>query len=374
VDADLEAVATAEGWSQRSDELDLPESKLTLDREDPRPLSYGIETARQFFTERQQVVLGSAMRWIGQADLRLNVRRALTLSVSNALATNNRLCSYAVDYGRLSALFSVRGYALPASPVELNPLHVDGGRGTLANCLQRVARSAATSVRRYSWSTADSKTKAIVLEVDTTGVRKDIRPGSALCEVEESVGDVDLCLFDPPYFDYIPYGELSEFYRSWLATPHLAGVPLVARAGTTSGEYGAQLGACFRAMLARLRTGRPFAFTYHSANPAAWGAVAVALDSARLRVTAVWPVRSDGHMGHHSHPGNCEWDLVIVCRRREETWTATLSTTVADLVNASEPLLVSGIDRVNLGLALEVVAARYGTVRPDWAVGGSCDG
>ena len=49
---------------------------------------------------------------------------------------------------------------------------------------------------------------------------------------------------------------------------------------------------------------------------------------ASLCVTAIWPVRSDGHMGHHSYDGNSEWDLVIVCRRCTETEPCDLDLTV----------------------------------------------
>ena len=49
----------------------------------------------------------------------------------------DRLCGYATDYGRLSPLFSVRGYSLPALAVELNPLNLKSGRGTIAACIER---------------------------------------------------------------------------------------------------------------------------------------------------------------------------------------------------------------------------------------------
>ena len=68
-------------------------------------------------------------------------------------------------------------------------------------------------------------------------------------------------------------------------------------------------------MVEALNVGNPLAFSYHSAGRKAWEAIAVALDDLELVVTALWPVKTDSHMGLHTSDGNCEWDLVVVCRR-----------------------------------------------------------
>src|SRR5439155_2135028 len=106
-----------------------------------------------------------------------------------------------------------------------------------------------------------------------------------------------------------------------------------------------ECGECLRLAERRLKGGRPMAFTYHSADPDAWRAVGVALDYAKLAVTALWPVRSDGHMGHHSHPGNCEWDMVIICRQLHETRASVFSLKLEDWIASVHPLAVGEADR-----------------------------
>jgi adenine-specific DNA methylase len=118
-----------------------------------------------------------------------------------------------------------------------------------------------------------------------------------------------------------------------------------------------------RAIVARLRSGRPIAFTYHSTNPDAWDAIGEAIDAAGLRVTAIWPVRSDGHMGHHSHDGNSEWDLVVVCRRSAETELRESLFTVDKWIEHVRPLKVSRADRNNMTLAYNMVASRFARLR-----------
>ena len=94
------------------------------------------------------------------------------------------------------------------------------------------------------------------------------------------------------------------------------------------------------------------AFTYHGTKPDAWQAVGIALDRARLRVTALWPVRSDGHMGHHRYPGNSEWDVVLVCRPITHTVSLPMAATVEQWVTSVSPVRVNQADRTNFHLAI----------------------
>lgn len=360
---DLGAVERASSlWAQCRAVYPHPESTFRADRRDDRPSSYGIERYEQLFTDRQLLVLGRAFQWVRTQSFRSDVREALELAVSNALATNNRLCGYAVDYGRLSALFSVRGYSLPALAVELNPLHPDSGRGTLAACIERVARSAAVTARRYTWPVGGerpvSQEFTFRAAVDPAIDYQD----AAAVPARSERNTADLAVFDPPYFDFIVYDELSEFHRAWLDAVELAGEPLLPDGDDAAERFGLRLGECLRNVLARLKSGRPLAFTYHSADPAAWRAVGIALDEAKLRVTAAWPVRSDGHMGHHSHPGNCEWDVVLICRPISSTTPARFAATIGTWTAMAPPFPVSDADKANFHSALAVAAVRFGTV------------
>jgi adenine-specific DNA methylase len=359
---DRRAAETAAGWLRdHATDLFLPDEPLAVDRNDDRPVSFGMRTTRDLFTDRQLAVISTAMAWIATADLPEKVRAGLRLAVSNALATNNKLCGYAHDYGRLSALFSIRGYSLPALPVELNPLHPDAGRGTLAHCVERVARAGHTIVRRHTWVPAEARVVSVELPLTTTPA-DDLSCRPASTPPSHTEPPAQLCLFDPPYFDYIAYSELSAFYRAWLQTPSPPSLPLMPHGEDPGEAFGLDLGDALRSLVARLAPGRPLAFTYHSTNPQAWRSVGIALDKANLAVTALWPVRSDGHMGHHSHPGNCEWDLVLVCRRVSETTPTCTIFTIEDWAEAAHPLKIGTADRTSMNLAISIVTARFATV------------
>src|SRR5206468_1566491 len=193
------------------------------------------------------------------------------------------------DYGRLAPLFSVRSYSLPWLAVELNPFHPSGGRGTLRRILDRITRSAGDRVRRYVWSQRTKRPEAV-----TTDYARARRTPEVLCQSASAElafkSDHDLCMFDPPYFDYIAYSELSEFYRVWLTESELGGAPLLPDPRDPTNSFGRALGACMRRAVCRLNAGAPIAFTYHAASKPAWDAIGVALDSAELLVTGLWPV------------------------------------------------------------------------------------
>ena len=349
--------------AKRGTTVQRPTGRIHVGHHDERPASYGISFYEDLFTPRQLLVLGSAWWWTTTQDYSEAVDKALKMALSNALATNNRLCGYATDYGRLSPLFSLRGYSLPALAVELNPLHSSGGRGTLRACLDRIIRAARTkSVVRHTWVPSQTSVHAVELDVSKTSSDHHVLE----CRSADTVScsgrsNVDVCVFDPPYFDYIAYDELSAFFRAWRPGwgSHLAGAPLLPSDAPSADSFGAYLGRCLRSMVSRLRTGTPITFTYHSKNEMAWEAIATALDESRLAVTALWPIRSDPRMGLHSHPGSSEWDLVIVCRRREETHPTKLLATVDYWAEAVKPLVVSDADRTNLGLGISMAASRF---------------
>jgi putative DNA methylase len=341
----------------------LPTTRFRTRRLDPRPVSYGMLRITDLFTARQLIVFGKAFEWLRSDKVPKPVSRALGLAISNALTTNNRLCGYATDYGRLAPLFSVRGFSLPALAVELNPLHDAAGRGTIQRAIERVARTSDSTVSRSVWSMKKRRPAVVSMSFGGPTSSKEVR-----CRSAASSGslrrDADICLFDPPYFDYIAYDELSEFYRAWLNITRLGGRPLLPRGDEPTRSFGEEFGRCLKRAVRHIRPGRPLAFTFHSTSPAAWEAIGIGVDSAKLVVTGIWPIRTDPHMGHHSDPGNCEWDLVVVCRPARDCTPVRRRRTVRRWLCDVKPLKIGTADRVSMGLALQMCRLRWGTLSP----------
>ncbi len=360
-EADRALVVRARGEAPDRSELVLPTRAFERERRDRRPVSLGFERPVDLLTERQQLLFGRAFAWLAaKQTLDAGVRRALTLLLTGCLGSNNVLCGYARDYGRLAPLFSVRGYALPALSVELNALHPTAGRGTLASGLRRVARAGSSDVQRH----------ALVDGVLTRQrLRLPVRPASVdvVCASADDTGAqqglrADVCVTDPPYFDYIAYSELSEFYRAWLDAPALGGDPLLPQPEDAAQGFADGLARCLKVTVERLAPDAPIVFTYHSPHEEAWRAIGLALDEAGMTVTAVWPVLADPHMGHHSTAGNCEWDVVVCCRPTPTTSPSVCETTLQEWVVAlgAAGLVPNDTDRASFRLALAVAAPRFG--------------
>jgi putative DNA methylase len=345
--------------ASNADTLAIPSGSFAMPRRDLRPMSYGASAYADLFHPRQLAIFGLAFAWIRDCDAPPLVKESLMLATSHALAFNNRLCGYATDYGRLSALFSVRSYSLPALSVELNPLHPSAGRGTLLKLLRVRLLESRTIVRRTTWDERTSQARMQDFEFKQAEA-SEIRCASALADYPPH-DRIDFSFFDPPYFDYISYSELSEFYRPWLSLDQMGGTPMLPHDSDPVGSFAAALASAIKLLRARLKPNVPFAFTFHSTSPDAWEAVAKALTAADERITAIWPVLADPHMGHHGVDGACEWDLLIVCRpalvcRRKR------KPSIGRWQRALRPLVVRPTDQAAFATAVNALGGLFGSI------------
>jgi putative DNA methylase len=74
-------------------------------------------------------------------------------------------------------------------------------------------------------------------------------------------------------------------------------------------------------------------------------------------------VRNDSPMGHHSADGNCEWDLIVVCRRKSECEQMQLTVSISDWAKKARPLKIRKADRESMRMALGVLGPRFGNPR-----------
>ena len=81
---DRDLLAEAEQHVSRNRRfLAVPTGCFKKDRIDAHPVSLGITEPVQLFTDRQLAVFGCGFRWLEEAEASLDVRRALTLCLSN---------------------------------------------------------------------------------------------------------------------------------------------------------------------------------------------------------------------------------------------------------------------------------------------------
>jgi hypothetical protein len=266
----------------------------------------------------------------------------LLLAFSDSLAANNELVGYAFGYRKTTPLFGIHGYHVVQRPVEGNVWgNPHFGRGSFTRCVGKlvVGKKYTGMPFEYAYSRDGEPVRVYMGEAAETRVVRTFgawKSGAtrALLLNRSSVSlrpvpsrSVSLILTDPPFYDNLPYSELSDFYFQWLR-------PVLQ-------EYGAEKGntaAISQSLFARrksvpeharylmgltevmqecarvLKRSGILAFTFHHREPAAWHALASAIAKAGFSVTGVSPVRAEGVSGFHSYEGTPKWDSVISCR------------------------------------------------------------
>jgi putative DNA methylase len=144
---------------------------------------------------------------------------------------------------------------------------------------------------------------------------------------------VDLVLTDPPYFDNIPYSELSDFFAPWLAMlgvidnagpvawAHSLSAP--DREPQSIDRFAVGLHACFAEIARVLRPDGRLIFTFQHSTAGAWSGLAQALAPVPLKPIQVLPLLGNGKVGLHVHEGASTWDAVFVVRRSSDVSNTT---------------------------------------------------
>ena len=246
------------------------------------------------------------------------------MAYSDHLTTNCMLTSYAAGWRRLTPLFSVRAFRHVPRPVELNPWMDGTGRGSFPNTVRKLmrARAFARSPKEPTLEGGFRDVPAIAAETahqTTCGTARDLSflpPGS-----------VDLVLTDPPYFDNIPYSELAEFFLPWLRLLDVVSdcrdvesiklQSLVARRNDPESIERYTTGLCdaFGEIARVLKPSGTVIFSYRHIEPAAWLALAQAINPHQLSAVRVLPAPGEAGVGLHTHEGTGLWDAVFVLRR-----------------------------------------------------------
>jgi len=326
--------------------LSYPKAKIfEHGRYDDRPLTHGYLHYEQLFNARQLYCLALLFSEIlGIEDVR--AREYLLLAFSDCLASNNELVSYAFGYQKATPLFGIHAYQVPQRPVEGNVWgNPDFGRGTFSRCVAKMILGKKYAVAPFEYRYAEDghaervvTGESIVSEVVSDASDAAFKDDTRACLLNRSSADlsglkarsVDLILTDPPFYNNLPYSELSDFYFQWLrlyfderegfsqelVTPVTQTFFVRRKTADEHHRYLAGLTSAMKECSRILKPNGMMVFTFHHREAAAWHALSSALRDTRFRITGIGPVRAEGVSGFHSYSGTPKWDAVICCRLR----------------------------------------------------------
>lgn len=342
-DADLDLYAEATERLRR-ERLPLPTLALRPGHNTDQAIGYNYRHWRDFFNDRQLLCLGLLLRGILQLPEQ-DVREQLLCLFSGTLEFNNLFCSYKGEgTGAVRHMFSHHILKPERTPLENSVWGQPQSSGTFSTLFE----SRLLAAKRYL-----DEPSEIRFELDLFGERSDPvksvpslpvnaplvadwaelarRPGSALVLNGDSArlplpdAAVDAVVTDPPYFDFVHYSELSDFFFAWLAPALRNTYPWFDRVDSSDpGEvqqkdprtFAAQLGAVLRECRRVLKPDGVLAFTFHHSRPSGWAAVHEAVTGAGLRIVAAHLVhgelRAASPKSAAAEP--ISLDAILVCR------------------------------------------------------------
>ena len=325
----------------------FPESKIpTENREDMRPITYGYKYYKELFNERQLLALGMLYNEILKIEDK-KIREFFIAGFSDSLACNNLLCNYAYGYRKLTPLFSIHAYTVPARPVENNVWGATYGRGTFEKTIRKIIRSKkfCKNIYESDYDKNDNLVKKFTKErvnSKVTNKAEDFynnkcdslilnKSSEKLDEIKNE--SVDLILTDPPYYDNLHYSELADFYYQWIKNeiqsdkkdPMQDSLYVNESENNYHEKYTNKLTKIFKEGYAKLTDNGLMIFSYHHNKQEAWTALGRAIKNSGFIITNVLPIRSEGSSGYHSNNGSIKWDSIIVSRKKETRLNAGVS-------------------------------------------------
>jgi putative DNA methylase len=141
---------------------------------------------------------------------------------------------------------------------------------------------------------------------------------------------VDAVITDPPYFDFVHYSELSDFFFAWLSPVLKSRYPWFGREDSSDkGEvqhkdprvFARQLASVFSECRRTLKDDGVLAFSFHHSRAEGWAAIHEAVTSAGLAVVAAYPVHAELRAASPKSAAKdpISLDAILVCKKRPAT-------------------------------------------------------
>jgi putative DNA methylase len=331
----------------------LPTTTIETGHNTNQIIRYNYREWRQLFNYRQQYCLSLLLQTILE-ESNTACRELLLLLFSGTLEFNNMLCSYKGEgtgavrpifnhhilkpgrmvlensvwgttksSGCFSTLFDSR--LIPALAYRQEPFEI--------NAIQEKGKYTGKKVFGLS-STTTTPLATTFDELDENHRALLFCTSSSHLNLPDA--SVDVVVTDPPYFDFVHYSELADFFYAWLKPGLQDTYPEFLPRTTRHLEEVQQkdANAFSRALLNVLyecnRVLKPeglLIFSFHHSRNEGWEAVGQAIFDAGLGVVAAHPIKAEmaaaSPKSQASNPIN--YDAILVCKHREPTTSITLT-------------------------------------------------
>jgi len=328
-----------------TEDLPLPTLSVRPGHNTDQARGYNYHHWRDFFNARQLLCLGLLLQEI----LRLEdqaVQEQMLCLFSSTLEFNNLFCSFKGEgTGAVRHMFSNHILKPERTPLENSVWGTDKSSGTFCSLFEsRLIRA-----KRYL-----DEPFEVTLDADLLGNKAQARKivasdpidvhqarswdelgrgghGALILNGDSSrlpIPDVsvDAVVTDPPYFDFVHYSELSDFFFAWLSPVLRHRYAWFDRPDSSdSGEvqhkdprtFARQLSFVLTECRRVLKDDGVLAFSFHHSRAEGWAAIYEAITTAGLEVVAAHPVHAEqrGASPKTAAKDPISLDAILVCRK-----------------------------------------------------------
>ena len=370
------------------EDLPLPTSVVRSGHNTDQARGYNHTTWRSFFNDRQLLCLGLLLKEILLIE-DVQVQEQILCLFSGTLEFNNMFCSFKGEgTGAVRHMFSNHILKPERTPLENSIWGTNKGSGTFSSLFEsRLLRAkryldepfeVELSYDKDGARTGSVKTVAslplrpVRVEtwqelINTDSALMVLNGNSATLPVPDS--SIDAVITDPPYFDFVHYSELSDFFFAWLSPALRDRHTWLSRLDSSDpGEvqqkdprtFGYQLSRVFMECVRVLKDDGVLAFSFHHSRAEGWAAIYEAITSAGLVVVNAHVVHAElrGASPKSAAKDPISLDAILVCRKLDSFGTTerVVKNISANILSEAGRLEKAGL-KISLGDKFVIGAA-----------------
>lgn len=292
----------------------LPKLEIAPGHNADQAIGYGFRYWSDLFNDREKLCLALLLKAIMKLDQK--IRGQFICLFNSTLEFNNKFCSYKGEgTGAIRPIFSNHILKPERTPVENSIWGFDQSSGCFSS-LYKTRLKKAKSYLEHPFEVELDSDGRVSKRVCSNPINPTIIHSFSEKETEEQFalilnGDssslplpddsVDAVITDPPYFDFIHYSELSDFFYAWLQIAYPDTAIFEFSNSRRSGEvqssdydlFSLNLGKVFAECRRVLKPNGELVFSFHHSRKEGWNAIAEAIANAGFYVVAVSPVYAE---------------------------------------------------------------------------------
>lgn len=300
--------------------------------------NYGFRRFSDLFNERQLLCLSLLLESISHVSDQ-NIKEFLLIAFSSSLEFHTVICPYNYTMKQIVNVFNYQSFLVPTMYVENNVWGTKKGNGTFITYIERIKKAKAYCESPFEIAIQNEQ----IMRVPVTGDSIEANSVDSFQALKASTkadtllindtsedlqilgippNTIDIVLTDPPYFDFIQYNELANFFYVWLKivlgsyypefSTNLIQTDQEISTLQQEENFLNTITKIFQECHKVLKPKTPLVFTFHHSSTTAWTMILEALNRSQFLITAAFPVQSE----FHARPvKGRNVDIILVCQK-----------------------------------------------------------